>query len=69
MRLGANQLQALQFVHRYKGWHYFQEDATTKNIMRKLKTYKFVSIDKYGRFKITKLGNRYIWEHTNKFYL
>lgn len=69
MALGKIQLKALQFAHKHKGWHYFNEDASTKRLMQGLKSYKFISIDRYGRFKITKLGNRYIWERTNRFYL
>lgn len=70
MALGKLQISALKFAHKHKGWNYFHEDGSTKKLMQGLKSYKLISIDKkYSRFKITKLGNAFIYDHTNRFYL
>lgn len=68
MRLGKNQLKALKFVHKYKGWHTYHRDASTIKLVKSLVKKKLVE-DVHGQFRITKLGNAYIWDKTNEFFM
>jgi hypothetical protein len=68
MRLGKNELSALKFAHKYKGWVTYSRDSKSIKTIFSLAKKKLIE-HKAGQYKITKLGNAYIWDHTDKFYL
>jgi uncharacterized protein YjhX (UPF0386 family) len=68
MRVGKNELKALKFLHKHGGWHSYARDGATMRIVFSLSRKRLIQ-HSHGQFKITKKGNAFIYDHTNRFYL